>query len=336
MENNEELNFDSRIPLTELNQSINAIKTELAKIIIGQDNFVELLIVSMLVDGHVLIEGVPGIAKTITAKLFAKTLKTNFSRIQFTPDLMPSDILGTSVFNVKESDFEFKKGPIFSNVVLIDEINRAPAKTQAALFETMEERQATIDGTTYKMAAPFMVLATQNPIEQEGTYPLPEAQMDRFLMHVIVNYPDKQSEIEVLNLIRSEEGSKGNKSTVKESLPQDVIFNARNEILGIHVSEAIQNYIVDIVNATRYPEKYSENLALWIDYGASPRASIALDKCSRVNVWLNERDFVSPEDVRAVVHDILRHRISSSYEANAEGISKTTIIDELLKQVAVA
>ena len=207
---------------------------------------------------------------------------------------------------------------------------------QSALLEAMEERQVTVAGNSHKLDPLFMVMATQNPIEQEGTYPLPEAQMDRFLMHVFVNYPDKHSEIEVLNLVRSEEGSKGNKSTVKESIPQDVIFNARKEILEIHVSEAIQNYIVDIVNATRYPEKYSENLALWIDYGASPRASIALDKCSRVNAWLNERDFVSPEDVRAVVHDILRHRISSSYEANAEGISKTTIIDELLKQVAVA
>ena len=316
---------------------IKELETRMNASILGQENVVERILIVLLANGNLLLEGLPGLAKTRAIRSLSQNLDAGLSRIQFTPDLLPSDITGTEVYQPEAKDpFIFQKGPIFNNLILADEINRAPAKVQSALLEAMEERQVTVAGNSHKLDPLFMVMATQNPIEQEGTYPLPEAQMDRFLMHVIVNYPDKQSEIEVLNLVRSEEGSKGNKSTVKESIPQDVIFNARKEILEIHVSEAIQNYIVDIVNATRYPEKYSENLALWIDYGASPRASIALDKCSRVNAWLNERDFVSPEDVRAVVHDILRHRISSSYEANAEGISKTTIIDELLKQVAVA
>ncbi|WP_198659418.1 AAA family ATPase [Winogradskyella aurantiaca] len=318
-------------------ERIKELETRMNASILGQENVVERILIVLLANGNLLLEGLPGLAKTRAIRSLSQNLDAGLSRIQFTPDLLPSDITGTEVYQpeAKES-FIFQKGPIFNNLILADEINRAPAKVQSALLEAMEERQVTVAGNSHKLDPLFMVMATQNPIEQEGTYPLPEAQMDRFLMHVIVNYPDKQSEIEVLNLVRSEERSKGGETKAIESIPQDVIFNARKEILDINVSEAIQNYIVDLVNATRYPEKYSENLALWIDYGASPRASIALDKCARVNAWLNERDFVSPEDVRAVVHDILRHRISSSYEANAEGISKTTIIDELLKQVAVA
>jgi len=305
--------------------------------ILGQQHVVERILIVLLANGNLLLEGLPGLAKTRAIRSLAKNLDAGLSRIQFTPDLLPSDITGTEVYQPEAKDpFIFQQGPIFNNLILADEINRAPAKVQSALLEAMEERQVTVAGTSHKLEPLFMVMATQNPIEQEGTYPLPEAQMDRFLMHVIVNYPDKESEIKVLNLVRSEEQGSGATSKETDIISQDVIFNARKEILNIHVSESIQNYIVDLVNATRYPEKYTEELGLWIDYGASPRASIALDKCSRTHAWLNERDFVSPEDVRAVIHDVFRHRISSSYEANAEGISKTKIIDELLKQVAVS
>lgn len=318
-------------------QHIKDLETKMNASILGQSHVVERILIVLLANGNLLLEGLPGLAKTRAIRSLSKHLDAGLSRIQFTPDLLPSDITGTEVYQPEgKNPFIFQKGPIFNNLILADEINRAPAKVQSALLEAMEERQVTVAGTSHQLDPLFMVMATQNPIEQEGTYPLPEAQMDRFLMHVIVDYPDKQSEIAVLNIVRSEEQAKDQTSTPPETIAQDVIFKARKEILQVHVSESIQNYIVDLVNATRYPEKYSEQLSLWIDYGASPRASIALDKCARVYAWLNERDFVSPEDVRAVVHDIFRHRISSSYEANAEGISKQVIIDELLNQVAVA
>jgi len=318
-------------------KSIKELQTRMNASILGQEHVVERILIVLLANGNLLLEGLPGLAKTRAIRSLSKNLDAGLSRIQFTPDLLPSDITGTEVYQPEAKDpFVFQKGPIFNNLILADEINRAPAKVQSALLEAMEERQVTVAGTSYKLEPLFMVMATQNPVEQEGTYPLPEAQMDRFLMHVIVDYPDKNSEIQVLNLVRSEEQSKHKGKSKIETIPQDVIFKAREEILDVNVSESILNYIVDLVNATRFPEKYSEDLALWIDYGASPRASIALDKCARVNAWLNERDYVTPEDVRAVVHDIFRHRISSSYEANAEGISKTKIIDEVLKHVAVA
>lgn len=318
-------------------KSIRELEARMNQDILGQQHVVERILTVLLANGNLLLEGLPGLAKTRAIRSLSKNLDAGLSRIQFTPDLLPSDITGTEVYQPEsEEKFIFQAGPIFNNLILADEINRAPAKVQSALLEAMEERQVTVAGTTHKLDPLFMVMATQNPIEQEGTYPLPEAQMDRFLMHVIVNYPDKESEMAVLNLVRGEEQAKGKKNAEQKTISQDVIFDARKDILNIEVSESIQSYIIDLVNATRYPEKYSEELALWIDYGASPRASIALDKCSRTHAWLNERDFVSPEDVRAVIHDILRHRISSSYEANAEGITKTQIIDELLKQVAVA
>lgn len=323
-----------------MNKNLQAIRDLEARInlsILGQENVVERLLIVLLANGNLLLEGLPGLAKTRAITSLAKNLDAGLSRIQFTPDLLPSDITGTEVYQPEsEEKFIFQQGPIFNNLILADEINRAPAKVQSALLEAMQERQVTVAGKTHKLDPLFMVMATQNPIEQEGTYPLPEAQMDRFLMHVIVSYPDAASEIKVLDLVRSEEDSAPKKKTSVETISQNVIFEARAEINKIHVSESIKTYIVDLVNATRYPEKYSEDLGLWIDYGASPRASIALDKCSRVNAWLNERDFVNPDDVRAVAHDILRHRISQSYEANAEGISKEKIIDELLKLVAVA
>lgn len=323
-----------------MNQNLKAIR-ELAErmnqSILGQADIVERIIMVLLADGNLLLEGLPGLAKTRAISSLAKNLEAGLSRIQFTPDLLPSDITGTEIYqpDAKEK-FIFQPGPIFNNLILADEINRAPAKVQSALLEAMQERQVTVAGSTHKLDPLFMVMATQNPIEQEGTYPLPEAQMDRFLMHIIVNYPDRESEIKVLDLVRNEENAAPKKKEKTITIPQEIIFESRKEIHKIHVSPNIQNYIVDLVNATRTPEKYSEELDLWIDYGASPRASIALDKCSRVNAWLNEKDFVSPDDVRAVAHDILRHRIVQSYEANAEGITKANIIDELLKLVAVA
>ncbi|MGB5482454.1 MAG: MoxR family ATPase [Eudoraea sp.] len=323
-----------------MNQNLKAIRElseRMNQSILGQADIVERIIMVLLADGNLLLEGLPGLAKTRAISSLAKNLEAGLSRIQFTPDLLPSDITGTEIYqpDAKEK-FIFQPGPIFNNLILADEINRAPAKVQSALLEAMQERQVTVAGSTHKLDPLFMVMATQNPIEQEGTYPLPEAQMDRFLMHIIVDYPDRDSEIKVLDLVRNEENAAPKKKEKTITIPQEIIFEARKEIHKIHVSTSIQNYIVDLVNATRTPEKYSEELDLWIDYGASPRASIALDKCSRVNAWLNERDFVSPDDVRAVAHDILRHRIVQSYEANAEGITKAKIIDELLKLVAVA
>ena len=288
MENND-LNFDSRVPLEELRDTVELIKKELATIIVGQKDFIELLIVSILSDGHALIEGVPGIAKTVTAKLFAKTLKTDFNRIQFTPDLMPSDILGTSVFNTKTTEFEFKKGPIFSNIVLIDEINRAPAKTQAALFETMEERQATVDGTTYKMGEPFMVLATQNPIEQEGTYALPEAQLDRFLFKIKVDYPSVEEEITILQNHHERKGEKP-QDQIKAVLTPKKLMEFKKNIHEVVVEQKILDYIANIITRTRnHPHLY---------LGASPRASIATLTAAKAFAAIAGRDFVMPEDVK--------------------------------------
>lgn len=318
-------------------QAIQDLESRMNASVLGQENIVRRIVLVLLANGNLLLEGLPGLAKTRAISSLAKNLEAGLSRIQFTPDLLPSDITGTEVYQPEAKEkFIFQPGPIFNNLILADEINRAPAKVQSALLEAMQERQVTVAGTTHSLDPLFMVMATQNPIEQEGTYPLPEAQMDRFLMHVIVDYPDTASEIKVLGLLRNEEGPSSEKKRAKETISQKVIFEARQEINKIHVSDSIEKYIVDLVNATRYPEKYSEELDLWIDYGASPRASIALDKCSRVNAWFNQKDFVSPDDVRAVAHDILRHRIVQSYEANAEGVTKNKIIDELLKLVAVA
>ncbi|MEM8929101.1 MAG: MoxR family ATPase [Bacteroidota bacterium] len=326
MDNKEELNFNSRIPLTELNESVNSIKSELGKVIVGQQNFMELLIVSLLVDGHVLIEGVPGIAKTITAKLFAKTLKTGFSRIQFTPDLMPSDILGTSVFNVKESDFEFKKGPIFSNIILIDEINRAPAKTQAALFETMEERQATVDGTTYKMANPFMVLATQNPIEQEGTYALPEAQLDRFLFKIKVDYPSVEEEVQIIQT-HHDRKSQNPQDLVKPVLLPKKLEAFKNNVHDVLVEEKIVRYIAEIISRTRnHPHLY---------LGASPRASIASMHVAKAFAAINGRDFVTPEDVKKALLPILNHRIILTPEREMEGMTPENVIGMIVESVEI-
>jgi len=321
-------------------EAIKILGEEVKRSIIGQSYVVERLIIALLANGNVLVEGLPGLAKTRSIKSLARVLEAGLSRIQFTPDLLPSDITGTEVYYSVDGkgEFRFQPGPIFNNLILADEINRAPAKVQAALLEAMEERQVTVAGKTYKLPDLFMVMATQNPIEQEGTYPLPEAQMDRFLMQIYINYPDEPSEIEVIRLVRDEEGQRvaPKKEQKNVTIAQQHIFEARSQIYEIHVSEAIEKYIMDLITATRQPERYGEDLKKWIHIGASPRGGIGLDKCSRVHAWLQSRDYVTPDDVREVVNDVLRHRIMLSYEANAEGITSDQVIAEIVKKVAVA
>ncbi|WP_437399903.1 AAA family ATPase [Flagellimonas lutimaris] len=328
MENNEnnDLNFDNRVPLEELRNTVEQIKKELSTIIVGQKDFIELLIISILADGHALIEGVPGIAKTVTAKLFAKTLKTEFSRIQFTPDLMPSDILGTSVFNTKTTEFEFKKGPIFSNIILIDEINRAPAKTQAALFETMEERQATVDGTTYKMGQPFMVLATQNPIEQEGTYALPEAQLDRFLFKIKVDYPSVEEEVVILQNHHERKGEKP-QDQIKAVLTPKKLVEFKKNIHEVVVEQKILDYIANIITQTRnHPHLY---------LGASPRASIATLTAAKAFAAISGRDFVIPEDVKKALVPVLNHRVILTPEREMEGMTTENVVSMIMESVEI-
>ena len=325
MESND-LNFDNRIPLDELNQKVTQLKEELSKVIVGQEEFVELLIAALLVDGHVLIEGVPGIAKTLTAKLFAKTIQTGFSRIQFTPDLMPSDILGTSVFNVQQSSFEFKPGPIFSNVILIDEINRAPAKTQSALFETMEERQATVDGTTYPMAEPFFVLATQNPIEQEGTYALPEAQLDRFLFKIKVDYPTIEEEVQIIKTHHERKSDKA-EDQINAVVSPEQLNRFKGLVQQVVMEEKVMRYIAELIGHTRnHPHLY---------LGASPRASIAAMNTSKAFAAIAGRDFVTPEDVKRALPPILNHRMILSPEREMEGMTPETVIAMITDMVEI-
>jgi len=314
-------------------ESILHLKQRMSLSIIGQTNLIERLILVLLANGNMLLEGLPGLAKTRAIKSLAKELDCGLSRIQFTPDLLPSDITGTEIYQPEsEEKFIFQQGPIFSNLILADEINRAPAKVQSALLEAMEERQVSVAGKTYKMEPLFMVMATQNPVEQEGTYPLPEAQMDRFLMHVNIDYPDDASELKIMRLNREEQSKKEKEET---RLSPQIIFDARAEIDKITISENMEKYIVDIISATRYPEKYSEKIDNWLDFGASPRGSIAIDRSCRTHAWMNGKDFVNPDNIRAVVHDCLRHRLILSYEANADGITADHVIDEILQQVAV-
>jgi len=323
-------------------EQVQALKKRMQDSIIGQEVVVERLIIGLLANGNLLVEGLPGLAKTRAIKALAKNLEADFSRIQFTPDLLPSDVTGTEVYYQKDGDgeFRFEPGPIFANIVLGDEINRAPAKVQAAMLEAMEERQVTVAGTTHKMPPLFMVMATQNPVEQEGTYPLPEAQMDRFLMHVNIEYTPVEDEVRIVELVRAEEVATNSDDSEQpqdavERIPQQAIFDARREIGAVQVSAAMGRYMADLVYATRTPEKYSEDLARWIDVGGSPRASLALDKCSRTHAWLQQRDYVDPEDVRAIIHDCLRHRLMLSYEAQGEGIRADQVIDAIVEQVAL-
>jgi len=325
-ENTESLNFDTRIPLDDLKEAVASLKNQLAQVIVGQDEFVELLIAGLLSNGHVLIEGVPGVAKTLTAKLFAKSLDTKFSRIQFTPDLMPSDVLGTSVLNAQKGEFEFKPGPIFSNIVLIDEINRAPAKTQAALFEVMEERQITIDGVQHDLEAPFMVLATQNPIEQEGTYALPEAQLDRFLFKIEVGYPGLEEEVDIL---KSHHNRKGLLpiSQIQAVLNPKNLAELKKQIQEIIIDEKLMHYIASIVGKTR---NHSH-----IYLGASPRASIAVMNASKAFAAINGRDFVIPEDIKKAFNPVLAHRLIISPDREMEGITAKEVIEMISQSVEI-
>ncbi|SDB45518.1 MoxR-like ATPase [Flavobacteriaceae bacterium MAR_2010_188] len=324
--NTEEINFTNRIDLTELGQHVEGIKQEIGKIIVGQTDMIELLIISLLSNGHSLIEGVPGVAKTVTAKLLAKTLDVGFSRIQFTPDLMPSDILGTSIFNVKSNDFEYKKGPIFSNIVLIDEINRAPAKTQAALFEVMAERQITMDGTQYTMEAPFIVLATQNPIEQEGTYRLPEAQLDRFLFKITVDYPSLENEVQILTE-NHERHDVLDFEKIKRVLTAEQIAHYQSLVKQVVVEDNLIKYIAAIVHNTRS----NSNLYL----GASPRASIAILNASKANAAIQGRDFVTPDDIKRCAKAVLRHRLVLTPEREMEAFTVEKVVEQILESIEI-
>jgi len=324
-------------------EQVHSLIDNMSRSIIGQQLVIERLVIGLLANGNLLVEGLPGLAKTRAIKALASNLEADFSRIQFTPDLLPSDITGTEVYVQKEGagEFRFEPGPIFANIVLGDEINRAPAKVQAALLEAMEERQVTVAGTTHDLPPLYMVMATQNPVEQEGTYPLPEAQMDRFLMHVKIDYPTVEDEVRVIELVRGEEAARNETGSVSDTgtgaarIPQDVIFTARREISRMPVADALARYMADLVHATRTPEAYSEDLDRWIDVGASPRGSLALDRCARVHAWLHGREYVDPEDVRAIAHDALRHRLMLSYEAQGEGVNADGVIDRLLELVAL-
>ena len=318
--------------------SILDLQKRISQTVLGQEAMIERLLIGLLANGNLLVEGLPGLAKTRAIKKLGTFLDAGLSRIQFTPDLLPSDITGSEIYYTAEGkgEFRFQPGPVFNNLVLADEINRAPAKVQAALLEAMEERQVTVAGKTHKLPDLFLVMATQNPIEQEGTYPLPEAQLDRFLMHIYVDYPEESSERDIMLLVRGEEIEKANDKATEQRTPQDVIFAARQEIHSVYMSPAVEQYIVALVEGTRYPERYDKDLRKWIQIGASPRGTIGLDKCSRTYAWLKGRDHVRPDDVQAVAHDVLRHRILLSYDAQAEKIKADQVIDKIVKLVAVA
>ncbi len=317
-------------------QAIHLLKNHINQNIIGQQHLVDRLLIALLADGHLLVEGAPGLAKTRAIKVLSDGIEGNFQRIQFTPDLLPADLTGTEIYRPQDGSFNFQRGPLFHNMVLADEINRAPAKVQSALLEAMAERQITVASTTYPLPDLFLVMATQNPIEQEGTYPLPEAQLDRFLLHVFVDYPDAASEKEILALTRNEaKNQRENSQTETQAISQADLFNARQQVLDVHMADNLEDYLLEIVTSTRQPKAYGDDLQSWIEYGASPRASIALDRCARAHAWLNERDFVAPEDIQKMAHDVLRHRIILSFEAEAEGITKDKFIDSLISRIAV-
>jgi len=322
----EENIFEQRIDLSALNHGVANIRSEMSKVIVGQYKMLDLLLIGLLCDGHILIEGVPGVAKTLTAKLLAKVIDSDFSRIQFTPDLMPSDVVGTTVFNSKEGEFNFKSGPVFSNIILIDEINRAPAKTQAALFEVMEERQVTVDGITYPMRYPFIIVATQNPIEQEGTYRLPEAQLDRFIFKIDVQYPSLTEEIDILN---KQHGMSAGAllQTIEKVLTPDQLHAYRNIIQSVFVEPKLIEFIAKIVNETR------NNPALYL--GASPRASLAILRSAKANAAIKGRDFVTPEDIKEMATPVLRHRIILTPEKEMEGITADELIENILRTIEV-
>ncbi|KPV92058.1 replication factor C small subunit [Pseudoalteromonas sp. P1-30] len=309
------------------------LKTYLDTQIIGQPELTQALLIAILADGHLLVEGPPGLAKTRAVNALAKGIEGSFQRVQFTPDLLPADVTGTDIYRQQTSEFVFEKGPLFHNLILADEINRAPAKVQSALLEAMAERQVTVGKNTYPLSDLFMVMATQNPLEQEGTYPLPEAQLDRFLLHLSIDYPGAEHELDILRLTRGE--ALNEQQAVMQQITQSDLFAARQAILGLYLAEPLEQYLVQLIIATREGAKFDEQLGRWIEFGASPRATIALDKCARAHAWLQGRDFVAPDDIQAVVHNVLRHRIILSYEAQADGITKDQVISRIVELVAV-
>ena len=335
--------------MSNLLHTFHQLQADLNQVILGQERLIERLLIVLLADGHILVEGAPGLAKTRAIKALGEKIDGEFQRIQFTPDLLPADVTGTEIYRPQEGSFHFQAGPVFHNLVLADEINRAPAKVQSALLEAMGERQVTVGGKTYPLPDLFLVMATQNPIEQEGTYPLPEAQLDRFLLHVFIDYPSSENELRIMRLVRKEAlneiqystGKKtrtNNESAEKpdaQTISAAYIYEARNEVLKTYMSPEIERYLVEIIAATRTPEKYSDDLARLITWGASPRGSLALDRCARARAWLYERDFVTPEDLQDLTGDVLRHRIIESYEAESDGITTDDVITKILVHVAV-
>lgn len=317
----------SAMHVKEAQSKITAIKNEIGKVIVGQSHLIDSLIIGLLADGHLLLEGVPGIAKTLAANTLARIVDCDFKRIQFTPDLLPADLIGTPIYNPKEGSFYVKKGPIFTQILLADEINRAPAKVQSALLEVMQEKQVTISGETFKISSPFLVLATQNPIEQEGTYPLSEAQTDRFMMKIKINYPSRQEEKEIMQRM----GTMGPLPQASAILKANEILALRQIVDSIYIDEKVVDYILDIVTATRNPAAYKVNIEGLLEYGASPRATLALKQASKANALLSGRHFVTPQDIKAICHDVLRHRLRLSYEAEAENLSTDNVIDRILE-----
>jgi MoxR-like ATPase len=310
---------------------VDLLSMEINKVIIGQKHLIERLLIGLLADGHILLEGVPGLAKTLAINSLSKAINGNFSRIQFTPDLLPSDIIGTTIYNMSKNEFNIKKGPIFGNFILADEINRAPAKVQSALLEAMQERQVTIGDTTFQMEKPFLVLATQNPVEQEGTYPLPEAQLDRFMLKTVINYPKQEDELTIMR-----NSLKGQYEIIKPVVSIEEILSSREVVKTVYMDDKIEGYILDIIFATRYPERFDlENLSPLISFGASPRGSINLATAAKAYAFIKRRGYVIPEDVRAICHDVLRHRIGITYEAEAENITSEDIINQILNKVEV-
>ena len=322
--------------MSDIQKALIELKNYISHEIIGQDVLVERMLIGLLADGHILVEGAPGLAKTRAINVLSRGIEGDFHRVQFTPDLLPADLTGTEIYRPQQGTFEFQKGPLFHNLILADEINRSPAKVQSALLEAMAERQITVGQATYPLPALFMVMATQNPIEQEGTYPLPEAQLDRFLLQVKVDYPNATHEKSILRLVR-EEAKQGGQTIKKTFKPieQTTVFAARNAVLNLHLSDALEDYLLQIILATRNPKAYGEDLASWLQYGASPRASIALDRCSRAKAWLAQRDYVAPEDIQEMAFDVLRHRLILSYEAEAEGMTTDDVIKILVERIAV-
>ncbi|MEY4684111.1 MAG: hypothetical protein RLZ25_570 [Pseudomonadota bacterium] len=326
----------SETGLTQAQKALQGLSHYVASQVIGQERLVERMLVALLADGHILVEGAPGLAKTRAINVLSQGIEGDFHRIQFTPDLLPADLTGTEIYRPQEGSFEFQRGPLFHNLVLADEINRSPAKVQSALLEAMAERQVTVGRVTYPLPELFLVMATQNPIEQEGTYPLPEAQLDRFMLFIKIGYPEPQHERTILNLVRDE--ARGIRSPAKaefQKISQTMLFEARQEALNLYLAETLEEYLLQVILATRNPGAYDPRLARWVQFGASPRATIALDRCARARAWLHGRDFVLPEDIQIIAPDVLRHRLILSYEAEADGVDADHVITELLRRVGV-